>query len=214
MGLLTQFSSKAELHRLETIKRFDDFVESYLERIERIEEPSIEELKITIVSRSPDSAVASALLRHNDRLSMADCQIRAIFSNVEPAVDFNEFAELARSCNGADGLASSVRWARNPALLDAHEQLVLGTSHCWSGDAMRRSSEVRFALDLFDIGGAATTDLGRMAFEGLWTACARVPKARLRNANANKTEPVVVQFDKLRDGLQDISFSASAVTRH
>ena len=36
MGLLSQFSSKAELHRRETNKRFDDFILSYVSKIEKL----------------------------------------------------------------------------------------------------------------------------------------------------------------------------------
>jgi hypothetical protein len=31
-----------------------------------------------------------------------------------------------------------VRWARDPRLIEAHEQLVLGAQTCWIGDSMRR----------------------------------------------------------------------------
>ena len=216
MGLLSQFSSKAEMHRRETIKRFDEFLESYIGKMETVEKPALDELSITLVSRGPESAVAAALLRRADKLIEIGCEIRAIFVNIDSACEFSDFIEMTGMCNGQHCLSDSIRWAKNPSLLDAHEQLVLGASHCWSGDAMRRSSDTRFALDLFECADCTTIDLGRMAFDGLWSASAAVPKSRFRNvvAPSRSPAPVVAQMEGVREGLQDISFSAAVVTRH
>ncbi len=49
-----------------------------------------------------------------------------------------------------DSAKELIRWARNPRLLDAHEQATSGAAMCWSGDAMRREADKRNALSLFD----------------------------------------------------------------
>ena len=72
-----------------------------------------------------------------------------------------------------------IRWARNPRLLDAHEQVTYGETMCWSGDAMRRDADRRNALTLFDEEAPDTVRLGRLAFEALWAVSALVPERRL-----------------------------------
>ena len=68
-----------------------------------------------------------------------------------------------------------IRWARNPRLLEAHEQVTYGEAMCWSGDAMRRDADKRNALDLVRRGSSGAVRLGRLAFEALWAASSLVP---------------------------------------
>jgi hypothetical protein len=89
---------------------------------------------------------------------------------------------------------------------------VLGTSHCWTGDAMRRSPDVRFALDLFDAAGGSAVTLGAMAFDGLWSASTSVPRSRFRAPAAAATSAAIMPFDGLRDAMLDVL--PTAVTRH
>lgn len=213
MSLLPNLSMKAELHRRETIKRFDDFLASYLARLEAVGADGRDARRVSVVARSPESAVVAALHRHADRLMLANCEVRAIFANIDPAADLVSFHDAVGLCNGQNGAHEAIRWAKRSGLLDAHEQLVLGTSHCWSGDAMRRSADVRFALDMFDAGGNAAVRLGAMAFDGLWSASATVPRSRFRALPAaTGADPVIVQFDGLREGMLDAM--PAAMTRH
>jgi len=215
MGLLSQFSSKAEMHRRETIKRFDDFIGLYLGELENVDRPTDEALRVTLVARSPESPVAAAILRHGERLALLGCEVRMVFASVDPASELGDFIELAQICNGDNSVVGSLRWARNPALLDAHEQMVLGTGRCWSGDSMRRSSDSRFALDMFNEDGGAAVDWALMAFGGLWSASALVPRARFGAMGASRNDGGVSGFDAPHDaGFQDISLASAFETRH
>ncbi len=215
MSLLSQFSSKAELHRRETIKRFDDFILSYISKIEKGSSASSEDLRVTLIARSPDSAVTHAVRRHANAFVDRGIELRVIFASIEPASVFADFVEMAGMYNGQNCLDASLRWAKNPALLDAHEQLVLGTDHCWSGDAMRRAADVRFSLDLFESVGANAVDLGRSAFLGLWSASTNIPKSRFRNVTpARAKEPVVIEIEGIRDQLLEHAFEGCYATRH
>jgi hypothetical protein len=215
MGLLSQFSSKAEIHRRETIKRFDDFIISYFSTIEILKETAKDDLIVTLVARAPDSPVTDAVRRHAERFSTLGIELRVIFASIEPASVFAGFVEMSGMYNGQNCLDSSIRWAKNPALLDAHEQLVLGSLHCWSGDVMRRSSDVRFSLDLFEAEGGDAVELGQMAFDGLWAASANIPKSRFRNMTpVRNNDPVVVEFDNIRDQLAENAYAGSYATRH
>jgi hypothetical protein len=99
-----------------------------------------------------------------------------------------------------------IRWARNPRLLDAHEQVTYGDTISWSGDAMRRDADRRNALTLF---GEATPDmvrLGRIAFEALWAASSLVPERHLIGRSAPKPsgayEQAPVAASPLRPSIQ------------
>ena len=215
MGLLTEFSSKAELHRRETAKGFDEFILSYLAEIEASMCPRSEALKITLVARSAGSQVAQAVARHIDRFTVLGIELQVIFANIDPSPILADFVEMTGLLNGQNRLYSTIRWAKIPALIDAHEQLVLGTSHCWTGDAMSRSPDIRYSLELFDRKGGRSVQNGLMGFASLWSLCATIPKFRLRSLSSLRDdEPVVVELDGFGDQfLQDV-IAGEMMTRH
>ncbi len=63
----------------------------------------------------------------------------------------------------------SVRWAQNIRLLDAHEQLVLSDSCCWTGDCMRREPAKRDAFECFADDCKETARWARISFDRLWS---------------------------------------------
>jgi hypothetical protein len=72
----------------------------------------------------------------------------------------------------AAGLACEVRVARNPRLIEAHEQLTIGGRVVWTGDSMRRDPATCDAYESFvedcpEIAAAAAA-----TFERLWCDCA------------------------------------------
>lgn len=64
----------------------------------------------------------------------------------------------------------SVRLARDPRLLDAHEQIVLGPATSWIGDCMRRDPMKRDAYECFASDCSETARWARISFERLWQA--------------------------------------------
>jgi len=64
-------------------------------------------------------------------------------------------------------LDANFRQARNPRLIDAHEQLVLAPAAIWIGDCMRRDPQKRDAFELFDPTGATALWAAR-CFDRLW----------------------------------------------
>ena len=215
MGLLSQFSSKAEIHRRETIKRFDDFVVSYFDKRETAGCKEPDDLAVTLVARSPESPVTGTICRHADRFASLGTKLRVIFASIEPATEFAGFVEMTGMYNRHNCLDASIRWARNPALLDAHEQLVLGRDHCWSGDAMRRSADLRFSLDMFEADGGDAVRLGKMAFDGLWSASVNISKSRFRSVSPRrKEEAVVLEVEGIREQFAQNNLAGNFITRH
>jgi len=63
-----------------------------------------------------------------------------------------------------------IRWACNPRLLDAHEELVVGPLTSWTGDCMRRDPNKRDAYESFNSGCAEAAGWARISFDRLWQA--------------------------------------------
>jgi hypothetical protein len=171
----------AEIDRhLETLARF-------IERLEKSGEAAgdaSEASPVTMILRSAQSAPAQALISVTEQLARVGASAKVVLAKLEPEEDLRQlFASLCRlgPCEPAQEL---VRWARNPRLLDAHEQVTYGTSMCWSGDAMRRDADRRNGLTQFDEAAPQAARLGRLAFEALWAASAMVPERCLLGPSA------------------------------
>jgi hypothetical protein len=134
---------------------------------------------LTMILRSAGSDPAKALIGVKGALQISGVQVKVILANLEPEDElrqlFTAISELAPNA----GAGELLRWARNPRLLDAHEQVTYGEAMCWSGDAMRRDADRRNALTVFDEQAPDTVRLGRLAFEALWAASSFVPERRL-----------------------------------
>jgi len=59
---------------------------------------------------------------------------------------------------------------RNPRLIEAHEQLVLGARACWTGDTMRRDPAICDAYERFVEDAPELAAAARLTFERLWAA--------------------------------------------
>ncbi|KAB2846785.1 MAG: hypothetical protein F9K44_14730 [Hyphomicrobiaceae bacterium] len=84
-----------------------------------------------MVAKSPLSPVAKALESMLSELSSHGFEIHVIFAEREPEAGVRSWMKAAHF----------VAWARDPRLLEAHEQLVVGRSLCWYGDSMRRDTD-------------------------------------------------------------------------
>ena len=134
---------------------------------------------LTMILRSAGSDPAKALIGVKGALQISGVRVKVILANLDPEDElrqlFTAISELAPNA----GAGELLRWARNPRLLDAHEQVTYGEAMCWSGDAMRRDADRRNALTVFDEQAPDTVRLGRLAFEALWAASSLVPERRL-----------------------------------
>ncbi len=122
--------------------------------------------EITLVARSAESPVARALLALGADIAARGLTVRAIFGQLEAE-------KTAAGWSFADPdipFARQLRWAANPRLADAHEQLVLGPTASWIGDCLRRDPSRRDAYEQFAPTDAATGRNMRQSFERLWAA--------------------------------------------
>ena len=134
---------------------------------------------LTLVLRSADSDPAKAFVGLKGALLRVGASAKVILAKLEPDHDLKQLFSALSELAPQEPAHELIRWARNPRLLDAHEQVTYGETMCWSGDAMRRDAEKRNALTLFDEAAPETVRLGRLAFAALWQAAIPVPAHRL-----------------------------------
>lgn len=82
-----------------------------------------------LIARSPDSPAARALAHFAEEAESLGIEIEVLFSHSAGAAIRDETTRLS---------LSMCRYLSDRRLLDAHEQLVLGTDTTWIGDCLRR----------------------------------------------------------------------------
>ena len=164
-------AARIEIVRLEDKEtKLKTFIKSYIEEAAArsgtlsgaSSDTTADQGVLLLVLRSLDSPVAkaiSALVKEG----MLDMPIKAIFAVVPRGeLDAEPAEELTFPA------ANAVRMARDPRLLDVHEQLVLGPSTTWIGDCMRRDPRKRDAYECYAADCIETARWARISFERLW----------------------------------------------
>ena len=128
----------------------------------------------TLLLRSAKSAPAVALARTQEALAASGVAAKVILTKLDPEQDLQAFFASLSALAPEPNLEAHVRWARNPRLMDAHEQAVYGRELCWTGDAVRRDADKHNRLVLFESGTDAVLR-GLHAFKALWAASEPVP---------------------------------------
>lgn len=136
-------------------------------------------LQVTMILRTADSPPALILMHMTETLRRAGASAKAILARLEPEEELRRLYASLSELAPSEPAHALIRWARNPRLLDAHEQATYGTDMCWSGDAMRRDGDRRNVLALFNEGVPDRVRLGRLAFEALWAISSPVPERHL-----------------------------------
>jgi hypothetical protein len=131
---------------------------------------------VLLVARSGASPVARALKDAAVEIAARGIGVRMIVASEERVQDF---WPSAAGCQGRQ-----IRIARNPRLMDAHEQLVLGERATWFGDSLRRDPLKRDAFESFMADDAAAAGRARSTFERLWQATEPLPVHNPRQVTA------------------------------
>jgi len=151
----------------------------HLQMMSRCVERAKAGFSLTMILRSGGSDPAKVLVGMKGALQQAGVSAKVILAKLEPEGDLKQLFASLSELAPQEPASELIRWARNPRLLDAHEQVTYGETMCWSGDAMRRDADRRNALTLFDEEAPDTVRLGRLAFQALWAASSLVPERRL-----------------------------------
>jgi hypothetical protein len=160
------------MKRDEKEQRLYAFLCRYLERLAAAPAAPDTERALTLLAQSPASPAAGAALRGLEALNAAGVNLRAIFASPEQGAALDQW--LAAS--------QSVRVAKDQRLLDAHEQLVLGTRQAWLGDSLRRNP---LKSDLYESFAADCSETARRAARAFELIASRCPAVDGRRATAS-----------------------------
>ncbi|MCB1509634.1 MAG: hypothetical protein KDJ36_01930 [Hyphomicrobiaceae bacterium] len=119
---------------------------------------SDELLVIALSSKSPVIAALDTVLAETAAPRSTVRIILATLPENDPAEELKNTAP------------AEVRWAANPRLMDAHEQLVIGSESSWVGDCMRRDPDKLDAFQSFNESCLEAAGWARISFERLWAA--------------------------------------------
>jgi hypothetical protein len=170
MSFPSNFDSQNSDSTLHAVSRFDPFFDVY--GLSLKQHADLRQRIVTLIARSPASPAAQALAINLGRFQPLSVEIRIILAQIRPANALTFLMQaLSACCRSAP--QTTIRWAKNRALLDAHERLTLGRTLCWTGDSMRRSEDSRSAIDRVDDGTPAIIAEASASFEALW--CASMP---------------------------------------
>jgi len=180
MSKPTATPNLANDHAARAARRLMELIDMYLRGIAQRGAGEPGDYVATLIARSPASPVAGALAAKADELSARQVSVRFVFAKPAPPEALDEFLSAVRPALRGESVSTRVRWARNPGLLDAHEQLTLGASVCWSGDAMRRSPQRPGAVDLVEVNAPDAVRRAVMSFSAVWTASQPLNNSHLR----------------------------------
>ncbi len=120
---------------------------------------------ILLIARSIDSPVVRAIAAAAAHVAASGCGVRIILAQAD-----REALPESWTIGGAVPVDCELRWARNRRLLEAHEQLVMGSDFCWTGDSMRRDPAKCDAYETFVERDRLVATSSRVSFERLWAA--------------------------------------------
>ncbi len=173
MSFISDFDASLPISPLQAASRFDHFFDVYGLSLQR--ESDLQQRTITLIARSPASAAAKALAINLARFQPLSVEANIIFAQIAPADGLDSFVRaLGAACRYAP--EAIIRWAKNRALLDAHERLTLGRTLCWTGDSMRRSEDARGGIDRVEDCTPAMLAEAHASFSSLWRASKPLPK--------------------------------------
>ncbi|MEL6288378.1 MAG: hypothetical protein AAFQ42_07725 [Pseudomonadota bacterium] len=165
-------------------ERIDHLIGVYLDRSQSDWAGRPGQRRLALITRSALSPVARALALNFDDLERAGIAIRVIFSKVDACDELHAWYDATHRTSGGTPLVNAIRWTANPALIDAHEQLVLGHCLSWYGDSMRRDPETRHAVETFQTFCEPSAAQAMRGFEAMWRASQAISSARTSRSNA------------------------------
>jgi hypothetical protein len=127
---------------------------------------------ISVIARSLHSPVAKAIAALAPEIAAAGRPVRIILARSDRPL-------TAVGWPDAVALECEVRLAKDPRLAEAHEQLVLGSATCWTGDSMRRDPAASDAYESYVDDCVEIARAAAMTFERLWTGAQPLFECRL-----------------------------------
>lgn len=216
MGFLSAFQKRSTNDRQQPVERFSAILTGYLRRLET-NGGMMCERTITLIARSPATAAARALAVHAQEIERQQVTVQIIFAKLAPVELLIELA-TALGIMPREHQPESIRFIKKTPLLNAHEQLVLGSSTCWTGDMLRRSEEQRNGLDILEEDAPGSVRLAQFAFNAIWgvarPAPARAFEPPRRLFPVPALAPVLAAAELAADNSAPVRRTTRLLTRH
>lgn len=181
MSRLTDLPTRTSEHPARATLRIVELIDSYLRALGSAPSEETGAYCVMLVARSPASPAAAALALKAQELGAQQVTARIIFAKPAPSDALDDVLSAIRPVLRGEAVAARVRWARNPALLDAHEQFTLGASICWSGDSMRRAPQRPQALEIAEEAAPDAVRRAALSFSALWAASKPLTTSQIRS---------------------------------
>jgi len=189
MSRFSDLPTQTPDHTVRATRRLVELIEMYLQRLARTPSQEAGDYSITLIARSPASPAAGALAAKADDLGAQQVGANVIFAKPAPSEALEDVLLALKPLLRGESVAARVRWARNPALLDAHEQITLGTNICWSGDAMRRSPQRPGVLEITEEDAPDAVSRASFAFSALWAASKPLSRSHMNGDKRSTFAP-------------------------
>jgi hypothetical protein len=176
MGFLSAFQKRPLTDAAQSIEKFSGLLSTFLDKAAA---GSPRERSITLIARSPAMPAVRALVLRAGDIQRQQIAVHVVFAKLAPLDQLAQLAAGLQLVDPRQGKSGRIRFIKNAALLDAHEQLVLGSSLCWTGDMLRRCDENRNRLDIVEEGQAGPIRLAELSFNAIWSAAKPVPSRAL-----------------------------------
>lgn len=173
MGFLSAFQKRPSNAPLHSVEKFSGLLARFLE--DHLTGGALAGSGITLIARSPSMAACRALALHADDILRENIPVRIVFAKLAPIDKLAELSAALQLVDPRNPAKGRIRFIRNGALLDAHEQLVLGGAMCWTGDMLRRHDENRNGLDLVEEGAPGPIRLAELSFNAIWQVAKPLP---------------------------------------
>ena len=159
------------------------YFQRYIEWLDKNQPVAPAVRSISIVARSPASPIMLAMQAAATDLQNQHVSVRVVLSDVDPEKALRSAWRSISMLAPDQKHVDLVRWANSPAILEAHEQVIMGEHMCWLGDAMRREPGRRDAFDIFEADAPKTCLLGLKSYSRMWQHARPVPKWLLQDTN-------------------------------
>ena len=176
MGFLSAFQRRPFNDSAQSIEKFSGLITRFLESNASDDAPRS---AITLIARSPAMAGARALMMHGAEILHQQISVQIVFAKLAPVDQLAQLSSSLQLVDPRNTSAGRIRFIRNGALLDAHEQLVLGDTFCWTGDMLRRSDQHRNGLDIIEEGAPGPIRLAELSFNAMWAVAKPIPARAL-----------------------------------
>lgn len=176
MGFLSAFQKRPVTDPAQAIEKFSNLLDRFLQQDS---DGATGESAISLIARSPAMAAARALSLHATEIRRRQIPVRLVFAKLAPVDQLAQLSSALQLVDPRNTSQGRIRFIRNGALLDAHEQLVLGDRLCWTGDMLRRCDEHRNGLDLVEEGQRGPVRLAELSFNAMWSVAKPIPARAL-----------------------------------